>query len=170
MKIPDIWTDTALFEENEKTGSPDQKPLALYKRLVEASSSEGDLVLDPFCGCATTIIAAKELKRRWVGVDRRIDARYHIITRLMGIDQKERKRLKEFATDQEWLNRQMQHYEMHYQTEPPRRMDKGEQTVAELPTVYVAEPQNLLTHAEMKQILVNQFGMGCWGCGFSATR
>ena len=166
VKIPDIWTDTALFEENEKTGSPDQKPLALYKRLVEAGSSEGDLVLDPFCGCATTIIAAKELKRRWIGVDRRVDARYHIITRLMGIDQNERKRLEEFATDQEWLNRQMQHYEMHYQTEPPKRADKGDQTLPELAQVYVAEPENPHTHDEMKEILINQFGLKCWGCNY----
>ena len=166
VKVSDIWTDTALFEENEKTGSPDQKPLALYKRLVEASSSKGDLVLDPFCGCATTIIAAKQLKRRWIGVDRRVDARYHIITRLMGIDQKERKRLEAFATDQEWLNRHMQRYEMHYQTEPPKRTDKGDQTSPELAQVYVAEPENPHTHDEMKEILINQFGLKCWGCNY----
>ena len=70
VKVPDIWTDTALFEENEKTGSPDQKPLTLYKRLIEASSDEGNLVFDPFCGCATTIVAANKLKRRWIGVER----------------------------------------------------------------------------------------------------
>lgn len=168
MICNDWWNDIPYVnsQANERTGSPDQKPLALYSRIIEASSKEGDIVLDPFCGCATTIIAANNLKRRWIGIDRREDARYHIITRLMGIDKKERERLEKFATDQEWLNKQMRPYEMHYQTEPPRRTDKGEQTVAELPNVYVAEPQNLLTHAEMKQILVNQFGMECWGCGF----
>ena len=167
VKVPDIWTDTALFEENEKTGSPDQKPLALYRRLIEASSDEGDLVFDPFCGCATTIVAADKLKRRWVGIDRRVDARYHIITRLMGITRKERARVEKFATDQEWLNEQMRRYEMHYQTEPPKRTDKNVQELAELPQVYsVAEPENLLTHAEMHEILVNQFGPQCWGCHY----
>ena len=55
---------------NERTGSPDQKPLPLYERMILASSNPGDLVLDPFAGCATTIIAARKHGRRWVGVDR----------------------------------------------------------------------------------------------------
>ncbi|MYH65296.1 MAG: site-specific DNA-methyltransferase [Chloroflexi bacterium] len=55
--------------KNERTGYPTQKPLALYRRVIEASSNEGDLVLDPFCGCATTPVAAEQLKRRWVGMD-----------------------------------------------------------------------------------------------------
>ena len=72
----------------EKTGSPDQKPLALYERIIKASSNEGDLVLDPFCGCATTIIAARNLKRRWVGIDRRVDAKYHVVARVAGLMRK----------------------------------------------------------------------------------
>ncbi len=151
---------------NEKTGSPDQKPLALYERIIEASSDENDLVLDPFCGCATTIIAAKNLNRRWIGIDRRKDARYHIITRLMGIDRKERERLEEYATDKEWLDKQMQPYEMHYQTEPPKRTDEAKQTSPKLAHVYSTEPENPLTHAEMHEVLVNQFGLKCWGCNF----
>ena len=53
----------------ERTGYPTQKPLALLRRVIEASSNEGDMVLDPFCGCATTCIAAEQLGRRWVGID-----------------------------------------------------------------------------------------------------
>ncbi len=166
VKVPDIWTDTALFAKNEKTGSPDQKPLKLYERIVEASSNEGDLVLDPFCGCATTIIAANNLNRRWIGIDRRKDARYHIVTRLMGISRKERQRLEEYATDKTWLDKQMQRYEMHYQDEPPKRTDQDEQDSPELPHVYSAEPENPLTHAEMHEILVDKFGLKCWGCNY----
>ncbi len=70
---------------SERTGSPDQKPLALYERMIPASSNPGDLVFDPFAGCATTIIAARKHGRRWVGVDRRKDARFHVVTRMMGI-------------------------------------------------------------------------------------
>ena len=59
---------------------------------------------------------------------------------------------------------------MHYQTEPPKRTNKNVQELAELPQVYsvysVAEPENLLTHAEMHEILVNQFGPQCWGCHY----
>ena len=168
VKIPDIWTDTALFEENEKTGAPDQKPLALYKRLIEASSKKGDLVLDPFCGCATTIIAANNLKRRWIGIDRRKDARYHIITRLMGISRKERERLEKHATDREWLDRQMQRYEMHYRTEPPTRTDNQETAAAELPSVFPINEEFQMTRQEIHQVLIKRFGPYCWGCNFKA--
>ena len=169
----DVWTyiQESEFQQlnsqsNERTGSPDQKPLALYKRIIKASSSEGDLVLDPFCGCATTIITSNELKRRWVGIDRRKDARYHIITRLMGISRKERERVEKYATDKVWLDKQMQSYEMHYQNQPPTRTDQDEQASPELPNVYSAEPENPLTHAEMHEVLINKFGLKCWGCNY----
>ena len=51
------------------TGYPTQKPLALLERIIAASSNEGDVVLDPFCGCATTLIAAEKLGRQWAGID-----------------------------------------------------------------------------------------------------
>ena len=53
----------------ERTGYPTQKPLALYERIIKASSNEGDLVLDPFAGCATTAVAAERLNRQWVAID-----------------------------------------------------------------------------------------------------
>ncbi len=151
---------------DERTGSPDQKPLALYERIVKASSNKGDLVLDPFCGCATTIIAADNLKRRWVGIDRRIDARYHIITRLMGISKKERERIEKYATDKNWLEKQTAKYEIHYQTEPPTRTDQDVPTAPELSHVYQYHLEPLHIHAEMHQFLVHQFGLKCWGCSF----
>ena len=165
--IGSLWADIPIAAGNERTGSPDQKPLKLYKRMIEASSKEGDLVLDPFCGCATTIIAADNLKRRWIGIDRRTDARYHIITRLMGLSRKDRERLKKYAIDKEWLDKQTQLCEMHYQSQPPTRTDNGEQTAPELAQVYIAEPENLLSHDEMKEILVEQFGLQCWGCNYA---
>ena len=167
--VGSLWVEDGLqlnTSSNERTGSPDQKPVSLYERIIQASSKEGDLVLDPFCGCATTIIAANNLKRRWIGIDRRTDARYHIVTRLLGISRKDREHLKKYAIDEEWLDKQIQSCEMHYQSEPPKRTDNGEQTAPELAQVYSAEPENLLSHAEMKEILINQFGVECWGCGF----
>ena len=53
----------------ERTGYPTQKPLALLERIIKASSDPGDIVLDPFCGCATACIAAERLERKWVGID-----------------------------------------------------------------------------------------------------
>ena len=149
---------------NEKTGSPDQKPLALYERIVKASSNEGDLVLDPFCGCATTIIAANNLNRRWVGIDRRVDARFHILTRLMGIPKKERERLKKFATDGAWLQKQMDNFDVYYRAEAPERTDNRETKAPKLKGVYVTE--NPHTHKEMKAALVGEFGCRCWGCNY----
>ena len=53
----------------ERTGYPTQKPLALYERIIKASSNKGDLVLDPFCGCGTTLMAAERQDRQWIGID-----------------------------------------------------------------------------------------------------
>ena len=53
----------------ERTGYPTQKPLALLERIIKASSDEGDVVLDPFCGCATTCVAAENTGRQWIGID-----------------------------------------------------------------------------------------------------
>ena len=68
---PDIWDDVkALTGQNaERTGYPTQKPLALLDRIIRASSNPGDMVLDPFCGCATALVAADRLQREWAGID-----------------------------------------------------------------------------------------------------
>ena len=68
----DIWTDILPLgrsRHGRRTRYPTQKPLALYERIVQASSNPGDIVLDPFCGCATTPVAAERLGRQWVGMD-----------------------------------------------------------------------------------------------------
>ena len=64
IDIPSIQGDSI-----EKTGYPTQKPVALLQRIIQASSNEGDVVLDPFCGCATTCVAAEQLSRQWIGID-----------------------------------------------------------------------------------------------------
>ena len=56
-------------QAKERTGYPTQKPLALLERIISASSNPGDVVLDPFCGCATACVAAERLGRKWVGID-----------------------------------------------------------------------------------------------------
>ena len=59
------WLDS----ERERIGYPTQKPLGLLERIIQTSSNEGDIVLDPFCGCATACVAAERLGRKWVGID-----------------------------------------------------------------------------------------------------
>lgn len=66
----DVWQIPALRgNQAEATGFPTQKPLALYERIIRASSRPGDLVLDPFCGSGTTLVAAERLGRRWLAAD-----------------------------------------------------------------------------------------------------
>ncbi len=69
--LGDIWTDIPSLqgESAEKLSYPTQKPEALLERIIRASSNESDIVLDPFCGCGTTIAAAHKLNRRWIGID-----------------------------------------------------------------------------------------------------
>ena len=68
--MPDVWEMPIINSQSkERTGYPTQKPLALLHRIVKASSNEGDIVMDPFCGCATTCVAAQQLGRNWIGID-----------------------------------------------------------------------------------------------------
>ncbi len=101
--IPDNWNDIKFLSSNakERVGYPTQKPLALLERIIKASSNEGDVVLDPFCGCATTCIAAERLKRQWVGIDVSKKAfdlvQERLIEEVIGIDE---------AGNQDMLKRQ----------------------------------------------------------------
>ena len=69
--LTDLWTDVSQIRGHdvERLGYPTQKPVALLKRIVEASCPENGVVLDPFCGCGTSICAAESLNRQWVGID-----------------------------------------------------------------------------------------------------
>ncbi len=71
--IGSVWSDIPGFgtrtAAREFLGYPTQKPLALLERIIQASSNEGEVVLDPFCGCGTAIVAAHKLKRHWLGID-----------------------------------------------------------------------------------------------------
>jgi hypothetical protein len=91
-----IWTDIPPVnsQAEERVGYPTQKPFALLRRIIEATTDPGDLVLDPFCGCGTAIEAAQELKREWIEIDvtvlaidvvkKRLRRRYRTLAR--GID------------------------------------------------------------------------------------
>jgi DNA modification methylase len=71
VALQDIWTDIDPInsQAQERLRYPTQKPVSLLERIISASSNEGDLVLDPFCGCGTTVHAAQKLNRRWIGID-----------------------------------------------------------------------------------------------------
>ena len=71
VPVPDLWTDIVAIggTSPERLGYQTQKPVALLERIVAASSNEGDVVLDPFCGCGTAVDAAQRLNRQWIGID-----------------------------------------------------------------------------------------------------
>ncbi|MDR1847528.1 MAG: HNH endonuclease [Bacteroidales bacterium] len=73
VRISNLWDAEDIVplspSAKESKGYPTQKPLALIHRIIKASSNEGDIVLDPFCGCATTCVAAQQLGRKWIGID-----------------------------------------------------------------------------------------------------
>ena len=106
-KISDVWK-IPFAVGGERTGYPTQKPLVLIHRIIEASSKEGDIVLDPFCGCATTCVASEQLGRKWIGIDVSIKA-YELV----------KKRLKkEVKKDLLEPNK-----EVNFLTDTPKRTD-----------------------------------------------
>ena len=161
-KIPSVWTDIVSIGHaggKERLGYPTQKPLALYERIVRASSNDGDFVLDPFCGCATTPVAAERLGRQWVGMDIWDDAHETVIQRLQqeGLA----------APDGDAGGRLLTFGEIGYSTAPPVRTDEGDTAAPVLKTKKKRsqEPPGLkLTRAEMIEILIEENGLVCEGC------
>ena len=82
--VSDLFADIPPVSSHskERTGYPTQKPLALLERIIKASSNPGDMVLDPFCGCATTLVAAESLGREWAGIDIAEQAVNLVVSRL----------------------------------------------------------------------------------------
>ena len=110
----DVWDISYLNSQaKERTGWPTQKPLALLERVIKASSNEGDMVLDPFCGCATTCVAAEHLGRKWIGIDVSPEAHKLVRDRL----------IEAAATPDDLLKYKN---EISLRTEPPKRTDQGE--------------------------------------------
>ena len=112
----DIWNIDALGRTaKERTGYPTQKPIALLERIISSSSNEGDMVLDPFCGCATTCVAAEKLNREWVGVDVSQKA-YELV----------KSRLNEIP--KQLMVSDVSNYddEVGFKTSPPKRTDTNE--------------------------------------------
>ena len=163
--IGDLWVEDGLqlnTSSAERTGYPTQKPLALYERIIKASSNKGDIVLDPFCGCATTCVAAERLERQWVGIDIWEKAHEIVIKRL----QKEGM-LAVPESDRQDLWRMFG--EIKRIEEVPERTDDGDTAAPFLRTKKrVHEPPGpRMTHAEMREHLLEQHGCRCRGCGRS---
>lgn len=84
LPLSDVWTDILPLnsQAQERLGYPTQKPLKLMERIIALSSKPGDVVLDPFCGCGTTLHAAQELGRKWIGIDVAVQSMHVVQDRL----------------------------------------------------------------------------------------
>ena len=133
----------------ERLGYPTQKPLKLYERMILASSNEDDIVLDPFAGCATTLVAAERLGRQWIGID--------IWDGASAIVQQRMADARQLLTDIPTI---------HYRTDLPVRTDAGEAAAPFLQvTERHAEPSGpKMSRAEMYDFLLRQYGARCQGC------
>ena len=160
-KIPDdvLRHHSIMPWAKEGTGYPTQKPLALYERFILASSNPGDFVLDPFCGCATTPVAAERLNRQWVGMDVWDGAHETVINRLQqeGLA----------APDGDAGGRLLTFGEIGYSTAAPVRSDGGDTAAPVLKTKKKRSkepPGPRMTRAEMIAILIEENGIVCAGC------
>ena len=150
----DVWEISYLNSQaKERTGHPTQKPLALYDRIIRASSNEDNLVLDPFAGCATTCVAAERLGRRWIAIDINREARGVVLKRL-------RKEARLPSGGQSW-NRAIR-----VKTRAPKRTDDGAEAAPELTLVSPRPKAPRLTARELRARLVLSDGMQCLGCGW----
>ena len=163
----DIWTDIQGFgprsQAREVTGFRTQKPLCLYERIIKASTKEGDMVLDPFAGCATTCVAAERSGRQWVGIDIWTKAKDVVIERL----EEERLIAPEHTRRTKRSRQQFLFTEdMRFTSELPIRTDEGEEAVPFLKTkLKVDEPKDKKrTRAEKVEYLLGQQGCKCQGC------
>ena len=164
-KVPeDWWTDIGgggQIPRNERTGYPTQKPLALYERIILASSNPGDVVLDPFCGCATTPVAAERLGREWVGMDLWKGAFQVVQNRLAK---------EHLAADTASgrtaaaLGGYLVFTTITLRTEPFRRTDNGENAPGFETPILTAARKREPTPWRRKTELINDLGAICQGC------
>ena len=140
----------------ERVGYPTQKPLALYERMILTSSNEGDIVLDPFAGCATTLVSAEREGRQWIGIDIWDDAKAVVLARM----EQERLVLPEAERGDLFTE------EIHFTDDPPVRDDDGLPSAPFLrPKVRVFEPSGpKMSRAAMYKHLLSQHGPKCQGC------
>ena len=162
--VEDWWADIRpLSVSKEYVGYPTQKPLALYERIIKASSNEGDMVLDPFCGCATTPVAAERQGRQWVGMDIWDKAHPTVLDRL------ETEGLA--VPNRRGRNRQaaLTFGDITYSKTPPQRTDEGETAAQAFRTPTARATQRYPAPRTQHGQLLIDTGAFCQGCGADYT-
>ena len=152
QKAQSIWTDILRVGNTakERTGYPTQKPLKLYKRMIEASSNPGDMVLDPFAGCATTCVAAEQLGRQWIGIDIGEESGGVIRERLQ----------REVSESMAWNDI------VRTPKTAPERTDDGKPAAPELFLEPSKPKGKRISVPEARAALAKRDGLRCRGCGW----
>ena len=154
--MKDWWEDIKILggpKNKERTGYPTQKPLALYERIIKASSNENDIVLDPFAGCATTCVAAEKLNRQWIAIDINDKAADIIHERLHD----------EVEASGRWG------YSVNILRGYPERTDDRETAAPELILLKGKSHKTRgFPRKQVKAKLVELYGLVCQGCGWEA--
>lgn len=187
-----LWTDISnQTSSDERTGYPTQKPIELYRRIIKAASNPGDWVLDPFCGCATTPVAAELEGRKWVGIDfwdqalgvltyrlhkkgvKLADAKANLerflneLRSKPGISQNERKlteRLQGEINQQSLGLKGTEKKRIVFTSQPPVKSSNGKKQPARFVTPERTASRPRHTNAQMKDILIQEYGLRCQGC------
>ena len=156
--LNNVWVDIPAVNSQalERVGYPTQKPIELYSRIIKASSNERDIVLDPFAGCATTLVAAELLGRQWVGIDIWDNAEEVILKRM------EREGLSVSGE----LKTKTYGQTIHFTDQLPQRTDEMEYAVPFLRVKErVKEPDGpRWSRKKMYDYLIEQNGCRCMGC------
>ncbi len=157
---PDVWPIPIVMRTSkEHTGQETQKPLALLERIIEASCPENGVVLDPFCGCATTCVVAQRLKRKWIGIDI-CDLAMDLLTHRLEQDG--------YFKDQNVKDLDMKIKEQGEDFDILNCIDKKSKNYSPLPRRTDVEEQNLnepKTKKAIKEVLYQQQEHKCNGCG-----
>ena len=146
-RMDNVWEITLSSRSRERVGYPTQKPIALYERIVRASSNEGDIVLDPFCGCATTCVVAEKLDRQWLGIDIWDKAHETVLDRL---------RKEELSVGGDQGDRLFTVGDVAYRRDVPVRTDDAQVAAPKMrrPRHHFEDPPDGFTNAQRKQLLV----------------
>lgn len=147
-RVVSVWDDIKRLEaaSSENIGFPTQKPLALYERIIQMASEPGDIVLDPFAGCATTCVAAERLGRKWVGID--IWGKVAEVVK----ERVAKEQIPLLYKDITFTNKLPR----------PRKASKPSASGPPAPDRY-AEPRTM-SRQEMKEFLIAKHGLQCQGC------
>lgn len=183
-KVNNLWNDITRAGGWERTGYATQKPLALYERIIRASSEQGDVVLDIFAGCATTAVAAERLDRQWVACDMAYRAWTMLKRRFL------QNGWKMYGTTNASYDAMAKVKAALLGARPksirtktigpnalPKRTDTDPAPYHPLSggrrgqrTTQTASWSGRISKEEAKKLLINRFGPVCWGCGYEPRR